>query len=205
MRALALISILFLISGEAFSALKEDAKFIARILGVSDTKRTILVNRGKENGLNKDQHAKISLPTGIIARAVTVKVSPSRSVWSVYRIFKKDKIEPQTVATFKISSPVRLTTDESKALGSLAKKVGKKREKIPKDPKFEKEQKQIGRQILRSQRVTSQFDNIDYTNLADDDRIIENPKLDPDLDWSALNGKKDGEGFDRSLDYSGLR
>lgn len=205
MRAIALISILFLISGEAFSALKEDAKFIARILGVSDTKRTILVNRGRENGLKEELHAKISLPTEIIARAVIVKLSPSRSVWSVYRIFKKDKIEPQTVATFKIASAVRLTNDESKALGSLAEKVGKKREKIPKDPKFEKEQKKLGRQILRTQRITSQFDNVDYTNLEDDDRIIENQKLDPDLDWSALNGKKDGEGFDRSLDYSGLR
>lgn len=205
MRAIALISILFIITGEAFGALKEDAKFIARILGVSDSKRTILVNRGRENGLKEEQHAKISLPTGIIARAVVVKLSPSRSVWSVYRVFKKEKIEPQTVATFKISSPVKLTTDESKALGSLAEKVDKKREKIPKDPAFERKQKQIGRQILRSQRVTSQFDNVDYSNLQEDDIVVENPKLDPDLDWSALNGKKDGEDFDRSLDYSGLR
>lgn len=187
------------------AALKLDTKFIARILGVSDTKRTILVNKGKEHGLAKDQHVKISIPTGVIARAVVVKISPSRSVWSVYRFFQKEKIEPQTVATFKISSPVRLTTDESKALGSLAQKVNKKSEPIPKDPESQKEQKEVAKSILKSQKVTSQFDNIDYSLLEEDDNVVTDKKLDPELDWSALNGKKDKEDFDPTLDYSNLR
>lgn len=189
----------------AQAALKLDTKFVARILGASDSKRTILVNKGKEHGLSLDQHAKLSIPSGMIARAVVVKVSPSRSVWSVYRFFAKDKIEAQTVATFKIATPVKLTTDESKALGSLASKVDKKEEEIPKDPKFEKEQKQIGYSILKSSRITTQFDNIDYTNLHDDEQVVENLELDKDLDWSALDGKKDGENFDPSLDYGTLR
>lgn len=192
-------------AGEVFASLPEDSKFVARILGASDSKRTILVNKGRENGLGENTHAKISVPSGVIARAVIVKLSPSRSVWSVYRIFSKDKILAQTVATFKVSSPVKLTTDESRALGSLAEKIDKKTEKIPEDPELEKNQKNIGKQILRSQRITSQFDNVDYTILEEDDQIISNPKLDPDLDWSGLNGKKDGEGFERGLDYSLLR
>lgn len=205
MRFFVFFSLLILISSQAFSALKEDTKFVARILGVSDTRKTLLVNRGKENGITEDIHAKISLPTGMIARAVVVKVSPSRSVWSVYRFFDKNKLEAQTVATFKVSSPVQLTTDESKSLGALAERIDKKEEEIPKEPKFEKKQQRLAAQILRSQRVTSKFDNIDYSKLEDDDVIISNPKFDPDLDWSALNGKRDGEGFDKSLDYSNLR
>jgi hypothetical protein len=205
LRLLFTLCFILILAGEVFATLPEDSKFVARILGASDSKRTILVNRGRENGLTPDLHAKVSIPSGVIARAVIVKLSPSRSVWSVYRIFSKDQITAQTVATFKVSSPVKLTTDESRALGILAEKVDKKREKIPEDPTFDKKQKTIGRQILRSQRITSQFDNIDYTNLEQDDQIISNPTLDPDLDWGALNGKKDGEGFERGLDYSRLR
>lgn len=196
---------LFLISLPTQAALKLDTKFVARILGASDSKRTILINRGEEHGLAVDQHAKLSVPSGMIARAVVVKVSPSRSVWSVYRFFAKDKIEAQTVATFKIASAVKLTTDESKALGSLASKVDKKTEKIPEDPTHEKEQKKIGYAILKSQRVTSQFDNIDYSNLEADEDVIVNPTLDRDVDWSGLDGKKDGANFDASLDYGTLR
>lgn len=203
---LTIFTTLFILSmSETFAALKEDAKFIARILGASDTGKTILVNRGRENGIDMDIHAKISDPTGMIARAVVVKVSPTRSVWSVYRIFNKSKIAAQTVATFKVASAVHLTTDESKELGALADKINKKKEEIPKEPQHERKQQRLAAQILRSQKVTSKFDNIDYGNIEEDDIIVENPKLDPDLDWSALNGKKDGENFDKSLDYSTLR
>lgn len=205
MRLTVVFFLICMTMGQTLAALKEDTKFVARILGASDTGKTILVNRGRENGITKDIHAKISVPEGMIARAVVVKVSPSRSVWSVYRIFDKKKIAPQTVATFKVSSPVRLTTDESKELGALASKINKKKEEIPKEPQVERRQQRLAAEIIRSQKVTSKFDNIDYTNLEDDDVIISNPKLDPDLDWSALNGKKDGDNFDRSLDYSTLR
>ena len=200
------LSILLLVySGTVFSALKEDSKFIARILGVSDTKRTILVNRGKENGLILNHHAKISTPIGMIARAVVVKVSPSRSVWSVYRFFSKEKIVEQTVATFKIASPVKLTNDESKALGAQAAKVDKKEKPLPKDPKFSKEQERIGLSILRTEKVISQFDDIDYSSLQDDEDVILNLKRDSEIDWSGLDGKRDGENFDNSLDYGALK
>lgn len=194
---------LFVLCHNGAASVAVDTKFIARILGASDTKKTILVNRGTEHGLSKMQHAKISIPSGVIARAVIVKISPSRSVWSVYRVFKRDKIVAQAVATFKISSPVSLTTDESKELGRLGPKINKKRESIPKDPKFAKKQRRIKRSIKMSQNTVSQFDNIDYTNL--NDPIETRQELDVDLDWSALNGKKDDKKFDATLDYSQLR
>jgi hypothetical protein len=195
--------ILLLLNHKAHSAVAIDTKFVARILGASDSKKTILVNRGSEHGLAKMQHAKISIPSGVIARAVIVKISPSRSVWSVYRVFKKNKIEPQAVATFKISSPVSLTTDESKELGRLGPKINKTREAIPKDPKFVKKQRKINRSIKMSENVVSQFDNIDYSDL--NEAIETQQELDVDLDWSALNGKKDQNNFDATLDYSQLR
>ncbi len=184
------------------AAVPIDSKFIGRILGASDSKKTILVNRGSEHGLAKMQHAKISIPSGVVARAVVVKISPSRSVWSVYRILKKDKIAPQLVATFKISSPVTLTTDESKNLGKLGPKITKKRETIPKEPKFEKKQRRIKNQIKMSEQTVSHLDNIDYTNL--NEPIKGRQELDVDVDWSALNGKKDTVKFDATLDYGGL-
>ena len=185
------------------SALEEDTSFKARILGVSDSKRTVLVNRGTEHGLALNQHAKIALPSGMVARGVVVKLSPTRSVWSVYRFMAKDKITAQTVYNFKIASPVKLTTDESKALGALADKIDKKKEPIPQDPESVKEQKNVKRSIINSERVISQFDNVDYSKL--NDSFLKKKKMDEDIDWSGLNGKKDADQFDASLDYSTLK
>ncbi len=185
------------------AALDVDTKFTARLLGVSDTKRTLLVNRGSEHGLALQQHAKVSLPNGVVARAVVVRVAPSRSVWSVYRFYAKDSLTAKTVYTFKISSPIRLTTDESKAIGALADKVEKKSEPIPQDPEAVKKQKVIQRSIMDSTKVVSQYDNVDYSKLNDNG--LTEQKKEEDIDWSALNGKKDAEHFDDTLDYTRLR
>ena len=188
----------------SFAVLDLDTKFTARVLGMSDSKRTILVNRGSEHGLGMDQHAKLSLPNGMIARAVVVRIAPSRSVWSVYRFYAKDSLTAKTVYTFKISSRVELTTDESKALGALVDKVEKKKEVIPEEPEKQKEQKQIRKSIINSEKVVSQYDNVDYSKLNESGLEVK-PKNDEDIDWSGLNGKKDAENFDDQLDYSDLR
>ena len=87
-----------------------------RILKVSSTKKTILINRGIEDGLVEEDHAKFYLTTGIIARGVVVKASPSRSVWSLYRLVEPDKIIDKVVINLKISSPVRVTDDSTRSL-----------------------------------------------------------------------------------------
>ena len=43
-------------------ALEVDSKFIARILGASDSKKTILINKGKEIGLILESMQKYQLP-----------------------------------------------------------------------------------------------------------------------------------------------
>src|SRR5690606_30963845 len=61
-------------------------------------------------------HARFIVTAGIVARAVCVKVSPTRSVWSVYRLVNADFLIRDSVMTLKITPPVKITKDESQAL-----------------------------------------------------------------------------------------
>jgi hypothetical protein len=96
-------------------ALDIDDKLTSRILRVSSSQHTILLNRGLEDGLVLGDHAKFFLPEGVIARGVIVKASPTRSVWSLYRLINPDLIKTDTVVEIKIATPVQLTSDPSKA------------------------------------------------------------------------------------------
>ena len=155
-------------------ALEVDSKFVGRILGNSDTKRTLLVNRGDETGVKVGDHAKISLPTsGMLARAICVRTSPSRSVWSIYRFFDLEKINKGSVYTFKVAKSVKLTNDESKNLGGLARKARKKHEKTS----FEK-----SGLIQKAKGYTGDKDLSEYQSL-DVEEPVEKSKS---VDWSRL-------------------
>jgi len=97
-------------------ALSIDEKLTLRILETSDTKKTILTNRGLEDGLVVETHAKFFLTEGVVARGVVVKASPSRSVWSIYRIVDSSALSTNTVMNIKISSPLKLTEDPTQAI-----------------------------------------------------------------------------------------
>ena len=98
------------------NALEIDEKLTLRIVGVSDTRKTILVNRGSEDGLAKGDHAKFYLSLGVVARGVCIKLSPGRSVWSMYRLVNADYIKKDEVMKLKITAPVKITKDESRTL-----------------------------------------------------------------------------------------
>lgn len=98
------------------NALQIDEKLTVRVLKLSSSKKTLLINRGIEDALAEGDHAKFYLTTGVVARAVLVKVSPSRSVWSVYKIIDSDSLMLDKVMNIKISTPVKLTSDRSKML-----------------------------------------------------------------------------------------
>jgi hypothetical protein len=98
------------------SALEIDEKLTLRFLKVSSTKKTVLINRGGEDGLVVGDHAKFFITAGVVARGVSEKVSPSRSVWSLYRIVDPAEIEQDKVLNLKIASPVKITDDPSKSL-----------------------------------------------------------------------------------------
>lgn len=97
-------------------ALEVDEKLTVRIIRTSDTRKTIMINRGTEDGLVEGDHAKFIVTAGIVARAVAVKVSPTRSVWSVYRLVNADFILPDSVMTLKIAPAVKITKDETQSL-----------------------------------------------------------------------------------------
>ncbi len=97
----------------AFS-LDVDEKLTLRILKVSQSRKTMLINRGAEDGLNEGDHAKFFLSIGVVSRGVLVKLSPTRSVWSVYRIVNSQYITDDTVMKLKITPAIKLTKDNSR-------------------------------------------------------------------------------------------
>jgi hypothetical protein len=105
----------FLLSMNAF-ALEIDEKLTVRIIKTSETRKTLMVNRGTEDGLVEGDHAKFIVTAGIVARGVVVKVSPTRSVWSVYRLVNADYIVNDSVMSIKISPPVKITKDETQSI-----------------------------------------------------------------------------------------
>lgn len=100
----------------AVHALEIDEKLTIRFLKVSNTKKTVLINRGAEDGLVLGDHAKFFVTSGVIARGVVEKVSPSRSIWSLYRVVDPAEITDGKVLNLKIASPVKITEDPSKSL-----------------------------------------------------------------------------------------
>ena len=110
------IILFFMVFVSQSFALEVDEKLTLRIVNTSETKKTILINRGVEDGLAKGNHAKFFVASGVIARAVCIKLSPTRSVWSVYRLVNADFLRDDQVMKLKITPPVKITKDESRML-----------------------------------------------------------------------------------------
>lgn len=114
------------------SALDIDEKLTLRFLKVSNTKKTVLINRGAEDGLVVGDHAKFFITSGIVARGVVEKVSPSRSIWSLYRIVAPEEITDNKVLNLKIASPVKITNDPTKSMADENTIEGQDKLTIPK-------------------------------------------------------------------------
>lgn len=111
-----ILIILMLILSFGANALEIDEKLTIRIIKTSETRKTLMINRGTEDGLVEGDHAKFIVTAGIVARAVCVKVSPTRSVWSVYRLVNADFIVNDSVMSLKITPAVKITKDETQSL-----------------------------------------------------------------------------------------
>ena len=120
----ALLVILTFLSLQSVFALEIDEKLTLRLLKISNSKKTILINRGAEDGLVVGDHAKFFVTTGVIARGVVEKVSPSRSVWSLYRIVDPNELSEAKVLNLKIASPVKITEDPSKSVSEEVNPAG---------------------------------------------------------------------------------
>ncbi len=97
-------------------ALEVDEKLTVRIIRTSESRKTLMINRGTEDGLVEGDHARFIVTAGIVARAVCVKIAPTRSVWSVYRLVNADFVVNDAVMTIKITPPVKITKDETQAI-----------------------------------------------------------------------------------------
>jgi opacity protein-like surface antigen len=100
------------------SALEIDSQLTVRLLRLSQSKKTILINRGSEDGLAENDHAKFFLTEGVVARAVVIELAPNRSIWSVYRLVNPELLHEGEVMDLKISQPLDITSDETKAIFS---------------------------------------------------------------------------------------
>lgn len=106
----------FMFFSQLSFALEIDEKLTVRVVNTSESKKTMLVNRGIEDGLAVGDHAKFYVSVGVVARGVVIKTSPTRSVWSLYRLVNKDFIREEQVIKLKITPAVKITKDESKML-----------------------------------------------------------------------------------------
>ena len=105
------------------NGLEVDEKLTLRILNVSNSKKTMLINRGLEDGLAVGDHAKFYLTTGIVSRGVIVKTSPSRSIWSLYRVVDNEQLALDKVMNLKISAPVKLSQDKTKCYRRIVRRA----------------------------------------------------------------------------------
>lgn len=152
---------LVLITAAVFSfnalSLDVDEKLTVRVLKSSDSRKTLMINRGTEDGLVEGDHARFLVTAGIVARAVCIKVAPTRSVWSVYRLVNADFIVNDSVMTIKITPPVKITKDESQALVQEDTPT-----KLPSDPQA------LGIPLAEGAQDLSQIDNT-VENVSDGD------------------------------------
>jgi len=189
----------FFFSLSAFG-LENDKRLIIRLLGISSSKKTILINKGREEGIKIGDHAKFSNPVnGYFARGTVSRVSPTRSVWSLYRIIKPEALVENTVVTLKAASPVKLTRDESKALGILARSF----EKVDDPTAQEKgEENQLKDHLIQSVvRDSSAFKGVDYNMLFENS--APDPK-DSNVDWRGVDGELDEVKTYEGIDFNTL-
>lgn len=109
-----ILSLLFLSS--SLQALEVDEKLTVRVLKATESRKTLMLNRGSEDGLVEGDHARFIVTAGIVARGVLAKVSPTRSIWSIYRLVNADFIVNDAVMTIKITPAVKITKDESQTI-----------------------------------------------------------------------------------------
>ncbi len=144
MKKIVLVSLFIFNFITVSKALDIDEKLTLRFLKVSNTKKTILINRGAEDGLVVGDHAKFFITSGIVARGVVEKVSPTRSIWALYRIVDPEEIIDNKVLNLKIASPVKVTLDPSRSLKEETIPAGNDTIAIPPE---ETKEKNIGDEL----------------------------------------------------------
>jgi hypothetical protein len=159
-------------------ALGMDEKLTLRVLSVSNSKKTILINRGLEDGLVVGDHAKFFLTAGVIARGVVAKASPSRSVWSLYRVVDDSQIAADTVMNLKIATPVKISDDPSKSLGMESTEAGNDKISLAEGANdLLKEATDEEKSEMDDLKKTAEVDSEDEIIIADEEKPVKNEQI----------------------------
>ena len=115
MKKLYLYTFLFLLTKNHAYSLEIDKKLLFSILNFSKSKRTLLINKGSESGLEKGDQAKFYIESkGLVARASVLKTSPTRSLWAVFKYRNKNSVKKGKVLKLIITKKIPLTNDVTK-------------------------------------------------------------------------------------------
>lgn len=87
-----------------------------RLLSHSESKKTVLINRGSDDGLSLGIQSQFSAESGVVARGELIELSPQRSLWSLYRLPQPELVTPDMILQLTQIPPVKLTSDESRNL-----------------------------------------------------------------------------------------
>ena len=79
----------------------------ARLMKFSTDKKLFLLNKGHEDGLVDGQHATFHTHEKKVFRAEILKISPSRSIWQIYRLYDKNVLVENHALEWKKVNPVK--------------------------------------------------------------------------------------------------
>jgi hypothetical protein len=189
-----LFFLIFFIEVKRGDALEIDRTLRFSILNVSSSKKTLLINKGKEDGLKKGDQAKFyRIEKNIIARAIVIKVSATRSLWSVFKYRHKKIIKKNVSLILTITRPLPLTNDISKKLFKNDVFSGKG-DRIPTVFKNQN-------QRILSRRFLTQNPKGDFNSINEMDR----PKKRKIVDYSRLNDLSSKSQYKIKVNYQSLK
>ncbi|MBT7667944.1 MAG: hypothetical protein HN623_00085 [Bdellovibrionales bacterium] len=106
-----LLTLMICLCPTIWGKLPVDSKFIARIINLSGSRKSMLINRGLDHGLSINLHAKLSNQGQYFGRAAMIKAPPTRSVWYLYETKDSKPLYVDNIITIKIASAVKVTID----------------------------------------------------------------------------------------------
>lgn len=84
-------------------------------------KNIILINRGLEDGIKVNDHAKLSFSGGFASRAICLKASLERSYWKLYRIPEVSRISKDITYTLEGLADREIDPDMINLRSTIAK------------------------------------------------------------------------------------
>jgi hypothetical protein len=105
------VAVFILFSVAAFADVDTGTRMITRVLKLSPQKKVVILNRGREDGIQIEDHARMYAEETIVGTWKAVKLSAQRSVWEAVEVPDYQKVVQDEVYHLVISSPVVVVDD----------------------------------------------------------------------------------------------